>query len=259
MRLANPSGDRRRRGTVVPHDRAHQHLPAARHAARGGDAARRARAPAPGGSGWPAAGGSGGWPAAGGGCCGGGRDAREPRAPSRAGSWRGPPPARTAGCRSTASSASMGDETRMSDFEDLTARLLAFRDARDWAQFHTAKDLAASISIEAAELLEELQWVEGAAAEREARERADAIAAELAGSPGSGRAGARTEDGRWSAASHQANFLCACAEATDEGDPTLLHGEGGDQAGLRHDARHDGEVAGHPYGCLHRPTGRQAS
>jgi dCTP diphosphatase len=74
----------------------------------------------------------------------------------------------------------MGDETRMSDFEDLTARLLAFRDARDWAQFHTAKNLAASISIEAAELLEELQWVEGAAAEREARARADAIAAELA-------------------------------------------------------------------------------
>ena len=33
-----------------------------------------------------------------------------------------------------------------------------FVDRRDWHQFHTPKNLAASISIEAAELLEHFQW-----------------------------------------------------------------------------------------------------
>lgn len=34
----------------------------------------------------------------------------------------------------------------------------AFRDARNWRQFHNEKDLALSISLEAAELLEIFQW-----------------------------------------------------------------------------------------------------
>lgn len=33
-----------------------------------------------------------------------------------------------------------------------------FRDDRDWTQFHNPKDLAISISLEAAELLELFQW-----------------------------------------------------------------------------------------------------
>ena len=37
-------------------------------------------------------------------------------------------------------------------------RLRNFRDERDWGQFHTPKDLALSISVEAAELLEVFQW-----------------------------------------------------------------------------------------------------
>ena len=36
--------------------------------------------------------------------------------------------------------------------------VIDFRDARDWAQFHNPKDLAISISLEAAELLEVFQW-----------------------------------------------------------------------------------------------------
>ena len=36
--------------------------------------------------------------------------------------------------------------------------VLKFRDDRDWKQFHNPKDLAISISLEAAELLEVLQW-----------------------------------------------------------------------------------------------------
>lgn len=43
-------------------------------------------------------------------------------------------------------------------FEELTARIVAFRDERDWKQFHSPRNLAASISIEAAELLELFQW-----------------------------------------------------------------------------------------------------
>lgn len=37
-------------------------------------------------------------------------------------------------------------------------RALAFRDERNWKQFHNPKDLAISISLEASELLEVFQW-----------------------------------------------------------------------------------------------------
>lgn len=36
--------------------------------------------------------------------------------------------------------------------------VLRLRDDRDWKQFHNPKDLAISISLEAAELLEVFQW-----------------------------------------------------------------------------------------------------
>lgn len=42
--------------------------------------------------------------------------------------------------------------------EGLTARLRKFRDERGWNKFHTPKDLAISVSVEAAELLEIFQW-----------------------------------------------------------------------------------------------------
>jgi dCTP diphosphatase len=41
---------------------------------------------------------------------------------------------------------------------DLLERLREFRDARDWEQFHAPKNLAISIAVEAAELLEIFQW-----------------------------------------------------------------------------------------------------
>lgn len=37
-------------------------------------------------------------------------------------------------------------------------QILQFRDDRDWKQFHNPKDLAISISLESAELLEVFQW-----------------------------------------------------------------------------------------------------
>ena len=40
----------------------------------------------------------------------------------------------------------------------LVKQILAFRDERDWAQFHTPKNLAAALAIEAAELQELMLW-----------------------------------------------------------------------------------------------------
>jgi len=46
----------------------------------------------------------------------------------------------------------------MNEFDEVLSQILEFRDARNWKQFHNAKDLAVSLSIEAAELLENFQW-----------------------------------------------------------------------------------------------------
>ena len=42
--------------------------------------------------------------------------------------------------------------------EEVIEKLIEFRDNRDWKQFHTLDNLAKSISIESAELLENFQW-----------------------------------------------------------------------------------------------------
>jgi len=42
--------------------------------------------------------------------------------------------------------------------ESLRAAVCRFRDDRDWSQFHTPKNLAAAIAIEAAELQERFLW-----------------------------------------------------------------------------------------------------
>jgi NTP pyrophosphatase (non-canonical NTP hydrolase) len=46
----------------------------------------------------------------------------------------------------------------LNSFSGLLAAAEAFRDERDWRQFHTLKNLAAAIAIEAAELQEVLLW-----------------------------------------------------------------------------------------------------
>ena len=42
--------------------------------------------------------------------------------------------------------------------DETIARVVKFRDDRNWRQFHTPKDLAISLSLEAAEVLELFQW-----------------------------------------------------------------------------------------------------
>ena len=62
-------------------------------------------------------------------------------------------------------------------YEDVATKALAFRDKRDWAQFHSPKDLAISISLEASELLECFQW---SGSDLEASKNRDAMIDELA-------------------------------------------------------------------------------
>lgn len=71
----------------------------------------------------------------------------------------------------------MMDVIRLDAF-DLTGvvpQVLAFRDAREWKQFHTPRNLAASVAIEAAELLELYQWDASAEPQRVAEELADVL------------------------------------------------------------------------------------
>ena len=53
---------------------------------------------------------------------------------------------------------------------ELTNQLIAFRDARDWRQFHSLKDLILSLNLEASELLELTQWKSEEAFEKESQE-----------------------------------------------------------------------------------------
>jgi dCTP diphosphatase len=46
----------------------------------------------------------------------------------------------------------------MSEIKGLIEKIKKFRDARDWKQFHNPKDLALSMTLEAAEVLEHFQW-----------------------------------------------------------------------------------------------------
>lgn len=62
----------------------------------------------------------------------------------------------------------------------LTAAILAFRDERDWRQFHNPKDQMLSLVLEAAELMELAQWRDGAALDAHLVEKRDALSDELA-------------------------------------------------------------------------------
>lgn len=68
----------------------------------------------------------------------------------------------------------------MDSIRDLTTRINAFRDSRDWRQFHNPKDMAVSISIESAELLEQFQWKNAKECETHLQENREAVADEMA-------------------------------------------------------------------------------
>lgn len=68
----------------------------------------------------------------------------------------------------------------MAGIKTLTEKIKKFRDERDWAQFHNHKDMALSLVLEAAEVLEHFQWKSPAEIKEYARARKDEIAEELA-------------------------------------------------------------------------------
>jgi NTP pyrophosphatase (non-canonical NTP hydrolase) len=63
---------------------------------------------------------------------------------------------------------------------DLTKIVLNFRTARDWKQFHTPKELAISLVVESAELLEIFQWKQGSELDQTVARRRTEISDELA-------------------------------------------------------------------------------
>lgn len=63
---------------------------------------------------------------------------------------------------------------------DLRDRLRLFAQDRDWDQFHTPKNLAAALSVEAAELLEHFQWLTAEQSSSMGKAELSAVAEELA-------------------------------------------------------------------------------
>jgi len=62
----------------------------------------------------------------------------------------------------------------------LTLQLSRFAQERDWEQFHSPKNLASALVVEAGELLEHFQWLTETQSRELPTDKRDAIAAELA-------------------------------------------------------------------------------
>lgn len=67
----------------------------------------------------------------------------------------------------------------MSDIKKLTKKIIAFRDARDWKQFHTPKDLAIALTMEASEVAEHFLWKNNKEMKKYIKEHRDLISQEL--------------------------------------------------------------------------------
>ncbi len=68
----------------------------------------------------------------------------------------------------------------MNSLEELRERLRAFARVRDWEQFHSPKNLAVALIVEAAELLEHFQWLTEEASRRLPPEQWHAVEEEIA-------------------------------------------------------------------------------
>jgi len=68
----------------------------------------------------------------------------------------------------------------MSEIKKLTEEINEFRDARDWRKYHNPKDLALSLTLEAAEILEHFQWKDGEKLEAYLKEHKEDIEDEIA-------------------------------------------------------------------------------
>ena len=68
----------------------------------------------------------------------------------------------------------------MSELKELIQKIKKFRDDRDWMQFHNHKDMALSLVLEAAEVLEHFQWKTGEQVSNLSDEKKQEIGEELA-------------------------------------------------------------------------------
>ncbi len=68
----------------------------------------------------------------------------------------------------------------MKNIEEFTQRIIKFRDARDWRQFHNPKDVSLSLVLEANEVMEHFQWKNSEEMEKYVVEHKDDIGEELA-------------------------------------------------------------------------------
>ncbi len=68
----------------------------------------------------------------------------------------------------------------MESFAALTVYLRRFADERDWAQFHSPKNLVMALSVETAELMEHFQWLSEEESGSLKPGQLDAIADEIA-------------------------------------------------------------------------------
>lgn len=68
----------------------------------------------------------------------------------------------------------------LSSFEDLQKMIRKFCDDRNWGQFHNPKDLAISLALESAEVLEHFQWMNDDEMKIYSKEKKEAISEELA-------------------------------------------------------------------------------
>ncbi|MCW5610219.1 MAG: nucleotide pyrophosphohydrolase [Rubrivivax sp.] len=66
------------------------------------------------------------------------------------------------------------------DLRSLTLALREFARARDWDQFHAPKNLAMALTVEAAELMEHFQWLDGPQSEQLSEAQREAVALEAA-------------------------------------------------------------------------------
>lgn len=66
------------------------------------------------------------------------------------------------------------------DLREIGQKIRAFRDERDWVQFHNPKDMAIAISIEASELLEHFLWKSPEELENRVAEKREEIEDEIA-------------------------------------------------------------------------------
>ena len=67
-----------------------------------------------------------------------------------------------------------------SEIVHLVKALRAFAQAREWEQFHTPKNLACALSVEASELLEHFQWLTEAQSQSLSPDKKSAVASEAA-------------------------------------------------------------------------------